>query len=237
MLNNPKHATGAGRRIKIFPSILNSDLGDLRSVIHALDSCHADGVHIDVMDGNFVPNITFGPGTIAAIRNASSLHFEAHLMISNPEKYIAQFAEAGADSIIVHYEASQRLAELSSTVKSMGKGFGIALNPQTEVGAIKPYISSIDTLLIMSVNPGFGGQKFMPGSIDKIKAARMLLDNSSARTTLAVDGGINQHTCPDAIAGGADELIIGSAIFGNGGVSNNLKEFMGICTSATSADA
>lgn len=234
MPSNPKKATGAGRRIKIFPSILNSDLGDLRSVIRALDSCHADGVHLDVMDGNFVPNITFGPGTIAAIRGASSLHFEAHLMISNPEKYVAQFAQAGADSIIVHYEASQRLHELASTVKSLGKGFGIALNPQTEVDAIKPYLSSIDTLLIMSVNPGFGGQKFMPGSIDKIREARIMLSNAGSSAKIGIDGGIGKDTCTDAIKAGTDVLVIGSAIFGGGSVCVNFEDMRKLCAAAIS---
>ncbi|MGD0728943.1 MAG: ribulose-phosphate 3-epimerase [Candidatus Micrarchaeaceae archaeon] len=212
-------------KILISPSILSSDFGNLREVIKELDSCKVDRIHIDVMDGIFVPNITIGPVVIASIRNATKIPFETHLMIEHPDKYIKSFADAGSDTIIVHYESKHDLRKTIDMIKSLNKKVGISIKPKTPFNAIKEYLPYTDLLLIMSVEPGFGGQSFMEDSIAKIKEAREYIDKNSYKTIIAVDGGLDIQNSKRVADAGANEIIAGSAIFNSGNISQKINDF------------
>lgn len=199
--------------IKIAPSILSADFSRLGEEVERLESEGADWIHVDVMDGAFVPNITIGPAVIRAIRPWTTLPFDVHLMITSPERYIEQFADAGADYITVHVEATENIDRAIDLIHSLGKRAGLSLNPETPFSAVEPYLERIDLLLVMTVRPGFGGQSFMPVGLPKIAAARERFDALGSTAEVEVDGGINRDTGRQCIEAGATVLAAGSALF------------------------
>ncbi len=203
----------AGHMIKIAPSILSADFSRLGEEVERLESEGADWIHVDVMDGAFVPNITIGPAVIRAIRPWTTLPFDVHLMITSPERYIEQFADAGADYITVHVEATENIDRAIDLIHSLRKRAGLSLNPETPFSAVEPYLERIDLLLVMTVRPGFGGQSFMPVGLPKIAAARERLDALGSTAEVEVDGGINRDTGRQCIEAGATVLAAGSALF------------------------
>jgi ribulose-phosphate 3-epimerase len=208
--------------IKISPSILSADFSKLGSEIENLEKANADFIHIDVMDGHFVPNITIGPEVIKKLRKYTSLTFDVHLMISPVDNFIKDFAEAGSDIITIHPEATKNLPNSIKKIKSFNKKVGVSLNPETSVNEILPILNSIDLVLIMSVNPGFGGQKFIEKTLDKVKILRKEIDSKKLKTQIEIDGGINFENAKIAKAAGVDILVSGTTIFKENG--GNLKK-------------
>jgi ribulose-phosphate 3-epimerase len=215
--------------IRIAPSILSADFARLGEEVRALNAAGADYIHIDVMDGHFVPNLTIGPGVVKALRQHSPLPFDAHLMIAPADPFVPEFAAAGADIITVHPEAGPHLHRTLQLIKSLGKKAGVSLNPATPVETIDHVLGDIDLVLVMSVNPGFGGQSFIPAALDKIRALRRRIDASGRAIDLEVDGGINAETARAAIAAGADVLVAGTATFAGGAAAyaGNIKRLRG----------
>ena len=200
--------------ILIAPSILSADGSRLYEEITAVEKAGADWIHIDVMDGHFVPNITMGPAIISALRKTTKLPFDVHLMIENPENYIESFASAGADIITVHVEAAHHLHRTIDMIKKAGKKAGVSLNPATPLTQIEEILPDIDLLLIMSVNPGFGGQQFIKTTLPKISRAKKMLNTLPNKPLLEVDGGVNLQNTTDIAKSGADVLVTGASVFG-----------------------
>ena len=201
--------------IKIAPSILSADFGQLGSEIKKLEKAGADMIHIDVMDGHFVPNLTVGPPVIKALRKYTKLPFDVHLMISPVHKYIKDYAEAGADIITIHPEATDNLQETIKHIKKLGKKVGVSLNPNTQIDIIEKLLVEINLVLIMSVHPGFAGQKFIPNVLDKIKELKKIKDKKNLNFDIEVDGGINFDNSKLVIEAGANILVSGTTIFKN----------------------
>ena len=208
--------------IKISPSILSADFSKLGNEIQDLEKAKADFIHIDVMDGHFVPNITIGPEVINKLRKYTSLPFDVHLMISPVHDFIKNFAEAGADIITIHPEATKDLVSSIKKIKSFNKKAGVSLNPETSVNKVLSILDVIDLVLVMSVNPGFGGQKFMKETLEKVKILRKEIDSKKLQTQIEIDGGINFENAKIAIAAGVDILVSGTTIFKENG--GNLKK-------------
>ena len=197
---------------KLAPSILDVDFAHLEREIKKIENGGADLLHLDIMDGNFVPNISFGPRIVESIKSITSLPLEVHLMVEKPENHIKSFINAGGDIIIVHYETSKHLDRLIQTINEAGVKSGIALNPATTLSVIEYLINKIDILLLMTVNPGFGGQKFIPEMIAKIEKARKIIDNQKKSISLAVDGGINLDNIYQVVKAGAEIIVVGQII-------------------------
>ena len=213
------------KKIKISPSILSADFSQLGTEIKRLEEGGADMIHVDVMDGHFVPNLTIGPPVIKALRQKCSLQFDVHLMISPVHKYIEAYADAGADMITIHPEATDNLEDSILKIKSLNKNVGISLNPESKIDLIKDYLKKIDLVLIMSVNPGFGGQKFMPEVLDKVKQLKEIQSRDNMSFDIEIDGGINFDNCQSAIEAGANILVSGTTVFksNNGDIKKNIN--------------
>ena len=201
--------------VRIAPSILSADFGRLGEEVKAITDAGADYVHVDVMDGRFVPNLTIGPLVVEAVKRATSLPLDVHLMIVEPEKYIDAFAEAGADTITIHVEACTHLHRALCHIRSLGKRAGVVLNPSTHEDTLHYALDVADQVLVMSVNPGFGGQKFIHSQLEKVKNIKAEIDRRKLTVDIEIDGGITPETAPLAIAAGANVLVAGSAVFGH----------------------
>ena len=213
----------AAHPLKFAPSILTADFGHLTAAIQAAEAGGADAIHLDVMDGMFVPNLSFGPLVVAAVRRATKLPLDVHLMIHEPTRYVAEFADAGADSLTVHVEAALHLHRTVQQIVDLGCQAGVALNPATPVESSREILPFLDLVLIMTVNPGFGGQRFIETSTSKIRRMKRLIDELNPTCTLAVDGGINRQTLADVVAAGANHFVVGSAVFNDeASVAENL---------------
>jgi ribulose-phosphate 3-epimerase len=199
--------------IKLAPSILSADFARLGEQIDEVARAGADYIHVDVMDGHFVPNITIGAPVVASIRPVTSLPLDVHLMIEHPERYISEFAHAGADIITVHVEACPHLHKTIRLIKELGARAGVSLNPATPLGAVEEFLPHVDLVLIMSVNPGFGGQSFIPETLPRIASMRKMLDDRKLSVELEVDGGITADNTPDIVKAGANVLVVGNSIF------------------------
>jgi len=213
------------KKIQISPSILSADFSQLGAEIKRLEDGGADMIHVDVMDGHFVPNLTIGPPVIKALKKHCSLQFDVHLMISPVHKYIEAYADAGADIITIHPEATNNLKESILKIKDLNKKVGVSLNPKSKIDLIKNLLDQIDLVLIMSVNPGFGGQKFMPEVLSKIKELKKIQTEKSINFDIEIDGGINFDNCQLAIEAGANILVSGTTVFksNNGDIKKNIN--------------
>ena len=209
----------------IAPSILSADFSKLGEEIRAIEAAGADWIHVDVMDGHFVPNITMGPLIVEATRRVTELPIDVHLMIENPERYISDFAKAGASLISVQIEACHHLNRTVQMIKEAGLNAGVVLNPSTPIESIRWIMDYVDFVLIMSVNPGFGGQTFIPNSLAKIRALRNLIQDLDLPALIEIDGGVNENTIRDISLAGADVFVAGSAVFGSEDYTKTLKNF------------
>ena len=218
------------KKIKISPSILSADFSQLGNEIKRLEKGGADLIHVDVMDGHFVPNLTIGPPVIKSLRKYSSLPFDVHLMISPVHKYIKDYADAGADIITIHPESTDDLESSIKLIKKLNKKVGLSLNPDTQINAIEKFLHQIDLVLIMSVHPGFGGQKFIPEVIEKIKKLKNIKSKENLKFDIEVDGGINFDNSKLVIKAGANILVSGTTIFknNNGNIKENIKTLKSI---------
>jgi len=218
------------KKIQISPSILSADFNQLGNEIKRLEEAGADMIHVDVMDGHFVPNLTMGPPVIKALRKYTKLPFDVHLMISPVHKYIKDYADAGADIITIHPETTDNLEDSIQHIKKLNKKIGISLNPETQIEVVKKFLEKIDLVLIMSVHPGFGGQKFIPKVLDKIKELKKIKDQQNLNFDIEVDGGINFDNNKLVIKAGANILVSGTTIFkiNNGNIKKNIDTLKAI---------
>ncbi|MCB0327268.1 MAG: ribulose-phosphate 3-epimerase [Bdellovibrionales bacterium] len=208
----------------IAPSILSADFGRLRDEIQAVEDAGADWIHVDVMDGHFVPNLTLGPPVIACIRKVTTLPLDVHLMIEKPQSSISQYADAGADWITIHQEADAHLHRAVDHIKKLGIKAGVSINPASPVSLLENILQDLDLVLVMSVNPGFGGQSFLPFCLDKVKQLRNQIDQNSMQTLIEIDGGINSNTLPLAMRSGAEVFVAGSAVFRGTNYKKNIED-------------
>ena len=204
------------RKVRLAASILAADHARLGAEVRAISDAGADMIHVDVMDGHFVPNLTMGAAMVAALRSHSALPFDVHLMVRPADPFVEAFAEAGADRLTVHAEAGPHLHRTLQRIRAAGKRAGVALNPATPAATVEPVLDEVDQVLAMTVNPGFGGQRFIAGQLRKIRALRRLIEGGGRAVDLAVDGGIDAGTAPAAVAAGADVLVAGTASFAGG---------------------
>jgi ribulose-phosphate 3-epimerase len=216
-------------KARIAPSVLSADLGRLKEQVAAAVEGGAEWIHVDVMDGRFVPNLTFGAPVIRALRSVTSVPLDVHLMVREPERYIAEYAEAGAAVFTFHPEATVHVQRHMSAVRERGMKAGLALNPSTPLDHVVEVIDQLDLLLIMSVNPGYGGQSYIPASTSKIRRARALLDQAGSRAVLEVDGGITVDTIATAWGAGADTFVAGTAVFGEKDPGRAVKALLAKC--------
>ena len=216
--------------IKLAPSILSADFSQLGNEVERTEKGGADMIHIDVMDGQFVPNITFGPDVIKAIRPYSTIPFDVHLMVNHPEKYINNFVEAGADLITVHVEACTHVHSIVQQIKSHKIKVGVALNPATPLSELEHVLEDIDMVLLMSVNPGYGGQNFIPSTLGKVQKLRQMIDQLGNNIDIQVDGGIKHNNVREVIEMGANVIVAGSAIYNSRYIEENVKQFKEIIT-------
>ena len=215
---------GRPHSIKIAPSILSADFSRLGDEVRRAEEAGADIIHLDIMDGHFVPNLTFGPIIVKAIRSHTKLPFHVHLMVEKPEDYIERVVEAGGDLVIVHVEACTHLQRVLSMIRDLGARSGVALNPATPLTTIEYVLDDLDLILIMSVNPGFGGQEFIPSVLPKIRRARRRVVKRGLEMEIAVDGGVNVETAPKVVEAGADVLVAGTAVFGKPNLKKAIQE-------------
>lgn len=208
---------------KLSASILSADFGCLAEQIHLAEQAGVDWIHVDVMDGHFVPNITIGPAVTEAIRKATKLPLDVHLMIENPERYLKNFVDAGADWLGIHAEATVHLERLIQNIKELGAKATVTLNPATPLDPLEYILSEVDMVLLMTVNPGFSGQKFIPGVLPKIRRLRQIIDAQELPVLIEVDGGVSPETVGKITAAGADVLVSGSGIFGGGDIAANVR--------------
>jgi ribulose-phosphate 3-epimerase len=206
---------------KLSASILSADFGHLAEQVHLAEEAGVDWIHVDVMDGHFVPNITIGPDVTRALKKATKLPLDVHLMISNPERYVKDFVDAGADWLAIHVEATVHLERLIQNIKELGAKAAVTLNPATPLDQLEYVLSEVDMVLLMTVNPGFSGQKFIRGVLPKIRRLRQMIDERKLPALIEVDGGVSTQTVGDIVAAGADVLVSGSGIFGKGPESEN----------------
>ena len=211
---------------RIAPSILAADFARLAERIQSVEAAGAHLLHVDVMDGHFVPNITIGPPVLKSLRKETALPFDVHLMVSEPDRFVDEFVKAGSNSLTVHVEAVHHLDRTIDLIRSSGVGVGVALNPATPLSSIEHVLDLVDMVLIMSVNPGFGGQSFIPYTVGKIRRLREMIEDAGLKTSIEVDGGINDDTLEEVVGAGADVLVAGSAIFGSGDPGQRVKEMM-----------
>jgi len=211
--------------IKIAPSILSADFLKLGHEVKAAEEAGADLLHVDIMDGHFVPNITIGPAVVEAVKNATSLPLDVHLMIEQPDRYLKDFITAGADYVTVHYEASVHLHRTVQMIRELGVKAGVSLNPATSVWALEHILPDIDYVLLMSVNPGFGGQSYIPQTTDKIKILKNMLGEKGIPALIEVDGGVKLDNTAEVVSAGADILVMGSAFFHSGDYGEFVKKF------------
>ena len=207
------------------PSILSADFTDIRKDFSAMEEGKADFVHVDIMDGNYVPNISFGPGIVKQLKKLTDIPFDVHLMIENPENYIEEFVNAGADIITVHPGSTKHLNRTINLIKSFGVKAGLAINPAESLDALKYTIEDLDLVLIMSVNPGFGGQKFIKNSLDKIRELKKLINEKNPECKIEIDGGVKLDNARKIIDAGADILVAGSAVFGAENAADEIRKF------------
>jgi len=215
--------TPSATNVRIAPSLLSADFTDLKRAIEESERAGVDAFHLDVMDGHFVPNISFGPALVAAVRRRTNLPLDVHLMVERPERFVRAFQAAGGNRMTFHAEATDDIRELARSIRRMGCEAGVALRPETPLDRIDPYASEIDAILMMTVNPGFSGQRFMPEVLAKIETARTMLDREDGSVDLGVDGGISEETGAKAARAGATFFVCGNAAFLNGEIERNLR--------------
>ena len=217
--------------IRLAPSILSADFAKLGDQIRVVEEAGAQLLHVDVMDGHFVPNISIGPPVVKSLRKATKMPLDVHLMISDPDKYIPEFVKSGANSLTVHAEATVHLDSTLDLIRKLNVGVGVSINPATPLSVVEHVLGMVDMLLIMSVNPGFGGQKFIPSTLDKIRLARQIIEDKKYRCVIEVDGGIVTGNLAQVIEAGAEVIVAGSAIFNDPDPARKVKEMLEIAAS------